>query len=234
MLAVAPASGALPMNLLGGFLEGNRAFRCEPELIFMLEWVDTAVGFGAIVGRSFSRLRQGNFVDGAEAKIAALAIDGDTHGPALAAVAINLEIKTAAIGVPSRCGDVLKCGGGKPVQTLRVRPGHERGRPNYCEWKLFLSHFFPHGNRCVHGCFRLSSGSSARAVVWKIFRLFQCANSRNFNVLIAENVSEGYVEFCSASSAIGGEGGIRTLDTLTRIPVFETGLFNHSSTSPKQ
>ena len=30
----------------------------------------------------------------------------------------------------------------------------------------------------------------------------------------------------------GGEGGIRTLDTVTRIPVFETGLFNHSSTSP--
>src|SRR5262245_4060816 len=30
----------------------------------------------------------------------------------------------------------------------------------------------------------------------------------------------------------GGEGGIRTHDTLARIPVFETGLFNHSSTSP--
>ena len=31
----------------------------------------------------------------------------------------------------------------------------------------------------------------------------------------------------------GGEGGIRTLDTLARIPVFETGLFSHSSTSPE-
>jgi hypothetical protein len=30
----------------------------------------------------------------------------------------------------------------------------------------------------------------------------------------------------------GGEGGIRTLGTLARSPVFETGLFNHSSTSP--
>jgi hypothetical protein len=30
----------------------------------------------------------------------------------------------------------------------------------------------------------------------------------------------------------GGEGGIRTLGTVTRTPVFETGLFNHSSTSP--
>jgi hypothetical protein len=32
--------------------------------------------------------------------------------------------------------------------------------------------------------------------------------------------------------SIGGEGGIRTLGTLARSPVFETGLFNHSSTSP--
>lgn len=29
-----------------------------------------------------------------------------------------------------------------------------------------------------------------------------------------------------------GEGGIRTHDTLTGIPVFETGSFNHSDTSP--
>ena len=33
-------------------------------------------------------------------------------------------------------------------------------------------------------------------------------------------------------SSLGGEGGIRTLGTVTRTPVFETGLFNHSSTSP--
>jgi hypothetical protein len=31
----------------------------------------------------------------------------------------------------------------------------------------------------------------------------------------------------------GGEGGIRTHDTVAGIPVFETGLFNHSSTSPQ-
>ena len=30
----------------------------------------------------------------------------------------------------------------------------------------------------------------------------------------------------------GGEGGIRTLDPVARIPVFETGTFNHSATSP--
>jgi hypothetical protein len=35
------------------------------------------------------------------------------------------------------------------------------------------------------------------------------------------------------SMASGGEGGIRTHDTLARIPVFETGPFNRSGTSPK-
>src|SRR5262249_33934107 len=31
----------------------------------------------------------------------------------------------------------------------------------------------------------------------------------------------------------GGGGGIRTHDTLARMPVFKTGLFNHSSTPPQ-
>src|SRR6266545_7638609 len=33
-------------------------------------------------------------------------------------------------------------------------------------------------------------------------------------------------------TGLGGEGGIRTHDTLARIPVFETGTFNRSVTSP--
>jgi hypothetical protein len=32
----------------------------------------------------------------------------------------------------------------------------------------------------------------------------------------------------------GGGGGIRTHDTLARMPVFKTGLFNHSSTPPQR
>src|SRR5205823_12722238 len=31
----------------------------------------------------------------------------------------------------------------------------------------------------------------------------------------------------------GGEGGIRTLDTVARMPHFECGAFNRSATSPK-
>ena len=34
--------------------------------------------------------------------------------------------------------------------------------------------------------------------------------------------------------ALGGEGGIRTPDTVTRMPHFECGAFNHSATSPTQ
>jgi hypothetical protein len=30
----------------------------------------------------------------------------------------------------------------------------------------------------------------------------------------------------------GGEGGIRTPDTVARMPHFECGAFNHSATSP--
>ena len=39
-------------------------------------------------------------------------------------------------------------------------------------------------------------------------------------------------QFSSREWKTGGEGGIRTHDTLARIPVFETGPFNHSGTSP--
>jgi hypothetical protein len=31
---------------------------------------------------------------------------------------------------------------------------------------------------------------------------------------------------------VGGEGGIRTPDTVARMPHFECGAFNHSATSP--
>jgi hypothetical protein len=34
------------------------------------------------------------------------------------------------------------------------------------------------------------------------------------------------------SSSVGGEGGIRTHESLAALPVFETGPFNRSGTSP--
>jgi hypothetical protein len=35
------------------------------------------------------------------------------------------------------------------------------------------------------------------------------------------------------SAGFGGEGGIRTPDTVTRMPHFECGAFNRSATSPE-
>ena len=49
--------------------------------------------------------------------------------------------------------------------------------------------------------------------------------TRTFAALIRSQLTT-----CLASG--GGEGGIRTHDTLARIPVFETGTFNRSVTSP--
>jgi hypothetical protein len=37
----------------------------------------------------------------------------------------------------------------------------------------------------------------------------------------------------AADERVGGEGGIRTPDTVARMPHFECGAFNHSATSPQ-
>src|SRR5262245_62124894 len=39
--------------------------------------------------------------------------------------------------------------------------------------------------------------------------------------------------FADAQVDRGGEGGIRTPDTVARMPHFECGAFNHSATSPR-
>jgi hypothetical protein len=37
---------------------------------------------------------------------------------------------------------------------------------------------------------------------------------------------------CARKQGSGGWGGIRTPETLARLPVFKTGAFNHSATHP--
>jgi hypothetical protein len=44
------------------------------------------------------------------------------------------------------------------------------------------------------------------------------------------NVANGIVKLLIL--LVGGEGGIRTPDTVARMPHFECGAFNHSATSP--
>ena len=40
-------------------------------------------------------------------------------------------------------------------------------------------------------------------------------------------------EAYASQETLGGEGGIRTPDTVARMPHFECGAFNHSATSPE-
>ncbi len=53
---------------------------------------------------------------------------------------------------------------------------------------------------------------------------------------LEENHDSGDVRGMSLGERCGkkqrGDAGIRTLDTASGIPVFETGAFNHSATSP--
>src|SRR5262249_21275040 len=60
---------------------------------------------------------------------------------------------------------------------------------------------------------RFASEQSRKTGVFRIFRL----EKRELSLL---------------SRLYGGEGGIRTPDTVSRIPVFKTGAINHSATSP--
>jgi hypothetical protein len=47
-------------------------------------------------------------------------------------------------------------------------------------------------------------------------------------------ISEKFTRVSLHGRLHGGEGGIRTPDTLSGMPVFKTGVFNRSTTSPTQ
>jgi hypothetical protein len=54
-------------------------------------------------------------------------------------------------------------------------------------------------------------------------------DSQSIQFVIALHSQPAYFEI---GLAHGGEGGIRTPDTLSGMPVFKTGAINHSATSP--
>lgn len=49
---------------------------------------------------------------------------------------------------------------------------------------------------------------------------------------VAENVAAVFLTLKSCVMKSGGEGGIRTPDTVSRMLAFEASSFNHSDTSP--
>ena len=88
--------------------------------------IDAAIGLGAIDCGHLARFCERNFMQGAEPKIPPLAINGEPHGPALAAIRIDLEIEAAAIAMPAgRCKIFNSCNR-ETIEALRLSFPHVR------------------------------------------------------------------------------------------------------------
>src|SRR5690348_1354843 len=55
---------------------------------------------------------------------------------------------------------------------------------------------------------------------------------RSFRLIAEERCRSDSYRMNTTDENSGGEGGIRTPDTLSGMPVFKTGAINHSATSP--
>src|SRR5208337_2574477 len=80
--------------------------------------IDAAIGLSAIDCRHLARFCERNFMQGAEPKIPPPTIDGEPHGPALAAIRIDLEIEAAAIGVPAGGFKIFNSCNRETIETL--------------------------------------------------------------------------------------------------------------------
>src|SRR5271165_1019107 len=88
--------------------------------------IDAAIGLSAIDCRHLARFCERNFMQGAEPKIPPLPIDGEPHGPALAAIRIDLEIETAAIGVPAGGFEIFNSCNRQTIEALGLPFSHVR------------------------------------------------------------------------------------------------------------
>src|SRR4051794_17899120 len=88
---------------------GSRWFRNN---FLVCNRIYAAVCFRAVLRGTLACIEQRYFVDGSETEVAALALYGEAHRPALAAVRIDFEIEAAAVRVPARIGDVFDSGSG--------------------------------------------------------------------------------------------------------------------------
>ena len=87
---------------------------------------------------------------------------------------------------------------------------------------------FPHAglaNLCLKPLGHLSRASSASLAVWPA-----CGAAQDSG---REHGPPGWGVADAGSLSDGGEGGIRTLETLSRLAVFKTAAINHSATSPR-
>src|SRR5208337_1007576 len=115
--------------------------------------IDAAIGLGAIDCRHLARFCERNFMQGAEPKIPPLPIDGEPHGPALAAIRIDLEIETDAIGVPAGGFEIFNSCKRQTIETLglpflHVRRDQKKVR-GLCP--TFYPTFYPTAMRVLSG-----------------------------------------------------------------------------------
>src|SRR5271166_5341696 len=92
-------------------------------------------------------------MQGAEPKIPPPAIDGEPHGPALAAIRIDLEIEAAAIGAPAGGFKIFNSCNRETIETLGLPFLHvaaTRKRFEVCA-PTFYPTFYPTAMRALSG-----------------------------------------------------------------------------------
>ena len=190
--------------------------------MFIRYRIYAAICFRSILRSALACLEERHLVDGPEAEVAALAVDGQAHGPALAPTLIDFKVEAATIRVPAWVGNVFDGGGREAMDALGIVRMHEmrvqlfRRVPrtsDFCDGDSKHSpHVVPHRsfgveeNPYVSGCL-------ARWVT-------DARNHRKYSLLSGAEVRvcDGVRRYAILRS--GGDGGIRTLDTpLQRITV---------------
>jgi hypothetical protein len=83
-------------------------------------------------------------------------------------------------------------------------------------------------------CFKCRSGGSILLAGARIMK--PRADSCQFKLWAEQGANVAILHIITQNQYVigisGGWGGIRTLETLARLPVFKTGAFNHSATHP--
>ena len=152
MLAVAPTLRPLPVHLLGRILKGRHAWHGK-ALLLIGDRVDAAIGFGAIDCGHLARFGERDFMQGAQAEITALAVNGEAQGLALAAVGVDLEIEAAAIAMPARRCKMFDSRDRETVEALRLSFPHVRRCQKWGRGfdPIFYPMFFPTAMRVLSG-----------------------------------------------------------------------------------
>ena len=132
-------------------------------------------------------------------------------------MATRLSAKSKSPGFPALPG--FECRSGRavrmPAAGLVIKLAEREGLIR----SLSLTHPCGAASRCSAVCRPLTAASARTLVVYASrVRMSQWSGGPDAGR--------------TACNQVGGEGGIRTLEGLSTLPVFKTGAFNRSATSP--